>query len=253
MIQNARAKTILLLSVFTALLLSGCGSKDQPELSVTLPPDTDSPCDITEEQTEQSVKIAGEIVFVDDTDPFSRYADLEFHNCRIGIMIESTELDTWTPEEKATFTKGAHVIAQGMLDSFPMPARPDEFQLIVELEAPLQSLSALPSPADREDDPSLPDLQGDACWFSDDKLRTPIQVVGEITEMDDSAAAGVYAELKQGNCLVRLWVERNRWETWDEKAQAYLDPGSDVVVDGILTTVLGEHVVDLSYSPRPND
>jgi hypothetical protein len=193
MIQNTQTKTILLLSVFTALLLSGCGSKDQPELSVTLPPDTDSPCDITEEHTEQSVKIAGEIVFVDDTDPFSRYADLEFHNCRIGIMIESTELDTWTPEEKATFTKGAHVIAQGMLDSFPMPARPDEFQLIVELEAPLQSLSALPSPADREDDPSLPDLQGDACWFSDDELRTPIQVVGEITEIDDSAAAGVYA------------------------------------------------------------
>jgi len=253
MIQNTQAKTIILLLMFTALLLSGCGSKDQPELSVTLPPDTDSPCDITEEYTEQSVKIAGEIVFVDDTDPFSRYADLEFNNCRIGIMIESTELDTWTAEEKATFTKGAHVIAQGMLDAFPMPARPDEFQLIVELEAPLQSLSALPSPADREDDPSLPDLQGDACWFSDDELRTPIQVVGEITEMDNSAAAGGYADLNLGNCLVRLWVKRNRWETWDEKAQAYLDPGAEVVVDGILTTVLGEHVVDLSYSPRPND
>lgn len=253
MIQNTQIKTVFLLSVFTALLLSGCGSKDQPELSVTLPPDTDSPCDITEDHTEQSVKIAGEIVFVDDTDPFLRYADLEFNNCRIGIMIETTELDTWTPEEKAAFTIGAHVIAQGMLDTFPMPARPDEFQLIVELDTPLQSLSALPSPAEREDVPSLPVLQGDACWFSGDELRTPVQVVGEITEMDDSAAAGVYAELKQGNCLVRLWIERNRWETWDEKAQAYLDPGSVVVVDGILTTVLGEHVVDLSYSPRPNE
>ncbi len=71
--------------------------------------------------------------------------------------------------------------------------------------------------------------------------------------MDESAAAGVYAELKQGNSLVRLWVERNRWETWDEKAQAYLDPGAEVVVDGILTAGLGEYVVDLSYSPRPND
>ena len=253
MIQNNQTKTIFLLSVFTALLLSGCGSKDQSELSVTFPPDAESPCDITEDHTEQFVKIAGEIVFVDDTDPFTRYADLEFNNCRIGIMIEETELDAWTAEEKTAFSTGAHVIAQGILDSFPMPARPDEFQLIVELEAPLQSLSALPSPADREDDPSLPDLQGDACWFSDDELRTPIQVVGEITEIDESAAAGVYAELKQGNCLVRLWVERNLWETWGEQAQALMDPGSDVVVDGILTKVLGEHVVDLSYSPRPNE
>ena len=253
MIQNTQTKTIILVSVFTALLTSGCGSKDQAELNVTLPPDSESPCDISEDLTEQSVKIAGEIVFVDDTDPFTRYADLEFNNCRIGIMIEETELDAWTAEEKTAFSTGAHVIAQGILDSFPMPARPDEFQLIVELEAPLQSLSALPSPADREDDPSLPDLQGDACWFSDDELRTPIQVVGEITEIDESAAAGVYAELKQGNCLVRLWVERNLWETWGEQAQALMDPGSDVVVDGILTKVLGEHVVDLSYSPRPNE
>ena len=253
MIQNTQTKTIFLLSVFTALLLSGCGSKDQSELSVTFPPDAELPCDITEEHTEQFVKIAGEIVFVDDTDPFTRYADLEFNNCRIGIMIETTELDAWMGEEKAAFTIGTSVIAEGILDSFPMPARPDEFQLIVELEAPLQSLSVLPAPADREDDPPLPALQGAACWFSDDKLLTPIQVVGEITEMDDSAAAGVYAELKQGNCLVRLWVERNRWKTWDEKAQAYLEPGAEVVVDGILTTVLGEHVVDLSYSPRPND
>lgn len=253
MIQNTQAKTVFLLSVFTTILLSGCGSKDQSELSVILPPDTESPCEITEDLIEQFVKIAGEIVFVDDTDPFTRYADLEFNNCRIGIMIETTELDAWTVEEKAAFTKGTSVIAEGVLDSFPMPARPDEFQLIVELEAPLQSLSALPSSADREDDPPLPDLQGEACWFSDDELHTPVQVIGEITGMDDSAAAGVYAELKQGNCLVRLWVERNRWETWDEKAQAYLDPGADVVVDGILTTVLGEHVVDLSYSPRPNE
>ncbi len=114
------------------------------------------------------MKIAGELVFVDDTDPLTRSADLEFNNCRISIMIETTELDGWTAEEKTAFTRGASVIAEGTLDSFPLPARPDEFQLIVELETPLQSLSALPSPGDREDDPSLPDLQGDACWFSDD-------------------------------------------------------------------------------------
>jgi hypothetical protein len=77
-----------------------------------------------------------------------------------------------------------------------------------------------------------------------------VQAEGEITFIDDSRAAGLYAELESGDCIIRLWVDRTRWNTWSADEQALFSVGKPMAVDGILTLVLNEPVVDLSMPPR---
>jgi hypothetical protein len=74
-------------------------------------------------------------------------------------------------------------------------------------------------------------------------------IEGPIIAVDDNAAAGVAAELEAQGCQVRLWVERVYWDEWPAEAQARFAVGEIVAVEGTLTNVLGEAVIDISDPP----
>jgi len=241
-----RTDVIFLCAV--SLVISACGSARTTGPEVSLPPDVESPCDLTEERVGQSVEVGGEIAFVDDTDPGWLYADLEAANCRVGITVETSTHRAWSEDQQATFSVGAQIVVQGNLASYPMPARPDEYQLIVELDFPPQALNEIPALAGTEI-PSLMPLLGTECDLSQIETLTEVRMQGEITFVDDTAAAGLYAELNRDGCSVRLWVERTRWDTWSTQEQTLFTVGEMVAVEGILTIVLHEPFVDLSFPP----
>jgi hypothetical protein len=231
-----------------AVTLSACGLKGKPGPDVILPSGMDSPCDLAEEQVGQQVEVGGEIAFVDDVDPEWLYADLEAEGCRVGIAVLKRTHRTWDEEQQATFTVGAQIQVQGRLASYPMPARPDELQMIVELDFPPQALSEIPALLGT-DAPSLMPLIGMACDLSHVEHLAELSIEGEIILVDDTAAAGLYAEFDRDGCSVRLWVERTRWDTWSAGEQSLYAAGETVVVEGILTDVLHEPVLDLSIPP----
>jgi len=208
----------------------------------------DSPCELKEDQLGQRVEVGGVVAFVDDADPRWLYADLEADGCRVGITVESRTHRAWSEAEQATFTVGAQIVVGGYLASYPMPARPDEYQLIVELEAPPQALAQIPALAGTEM-PSLAPLLGMECDLSHVAYLDDLRVEGEIIFVDDRAAAGLYAELDQDGCSVRIWVERTRWDTWSAAEQGLFSVGETVVLEGILTDVLHEPFLDLSIPP----
>lgn len=246
-------KPFMILACLCAAILvpSACGPRGIGGLEITLPPGVDNPCELTEDQVGQRVQVGGVVAFVDDVDPEWLYADLEADGCRVGITVETRTHQTWNEVEQATFTVGAQIVVQGYLASYPMPARPDEYQLIVELEAPPQALAQIPALAGTEV-PSLAPLIGTACDLSHVDYLDDLRVEGEIVFVDDNAAAGLYAELDQDGCSVRIWVERTRWDTWSAAEQALFYVGETVALEGILTDVLHEPFLDLSLPPvRP--
>jgi hypothetical protein len=232
-----------------ALVLAACGSKSQ---AFELPAGVASVCEISADEAGQVVEVGGEIVFVDDTNPSAYYADLEYGDCRVGIVAEPSTWSGWTEEERSRFSVGAKVVASGLLAQSPMPARPDEYQLVVELHRPLHPAGEIPALAGREVQPSLPPITEPACEYMEVDFSMDLEMFGKIIVYDDEAAAGIYAELDNGYCVTRLWVERTRWEDWSQEERALFNLGSDVAVEGILTPVLDEPVLDLSLPPRPN-
>ena len=235
------------------LLLSACTNppSQQPEYA-----DEDSyhysPCSLSTEMVGQSVKAVGEIAFVDDTDPEGIYADLEEESCRVGIWVSMEQLQGWTDNIEDNFIIGAKIAVAGLLTEVPMPARPEDKQLVIELSS-LPRLLGTPAYIDSESSEiALPPLDKPAYRFSEDDLWQDIRVSGTVTFVDDSKAAGLYAEMKKEDHVLRLWIERTRWNTWNEDEQADFSAGKSVVIDGILTLVLNEPVVDLSVPPHPN-
>jgi len=227
------SRTDVFIFCAVTLVISACGPARTTGPEVSLPPDVESPCDLTQERVGQKVEVGGEIAFVDDTDPGWLYADLEAANCRVGITVETSTHRGWSEDQQATFTVGAQIVVQGILASYPMPARSDEYQLIVELDFPPQALSEIPALAGTEL-PSLMPLLGTECDLSQIEALTDVQMQGEIAFVDDTAAAGLYAELDRDGCSVRLWVERTRWDTWSAQEQALFTMGEMVAVEGIL-------------------
>jgi hypothetical protein len=249
MSNYSKASHIISGLMLAALLaLTACGSRSNLGQDIPLPPDVETPCDLTDERVGQRVEVGGEVAFVDDVDPEWLYADLEADGCRVGITIEKRTYRGWSETQQATFTRGAQIVVQGLLASYPMPARPDEFQLIVELDAAPQALSEIPDLAGTEESSLVP-LIGTECDLSHVEYWTDMRVQGEIILVDDSAAAGLYAELDRGDCSVRLWVERTRWDTLTTEEQSQLSAGKIVDVEGILTEVLYEPFLDLSFPP----
>ncbi|MFC1913575.1 hypothetical protein ACFLX7_05245 [Chloroflexota bacterium] len=235
------------------LVLSACATppSQQPEYA-----DEDSyhysPCSLSTEMVGQSVKAVGEIAFVDNTDPDGVYADLEEDSCRVGIWVSMEQLQEWTESMEGNFVIGAKIAVAGLLTEVPMPARPEDKQLVIELSSLPRLLGTPAYIGPESSEIALPPLDKPAYRFNEDDLWQDIRVAGIITFVDDSKAAGLYAEMDREDHVLRLWVERTRWNTWDEDGQADFSAGKSVVVDGILTLVLNEPVVDLSVPPHPN-
>jgi len=208
----------------------------------TLPEGTPSPCDINDALVGTTVTSGGDIAFVDDTDTEGYYADLERDGCRVGIFVDTPTYAAWNPEDQAGFEVGATIVATGFLESVPFPFREDEFQLVIALSAPPDVI--VPSPVVLPNE--LPPLLGPPCDLSGYAPRDQVALDGMIAFVDDGAAAGIYGELESGGCRVRVWVERARYDVWPGEAQSLMAVGTAVSIDGILTIVLGEPVVDLS-------
>ncbi|HEY90999.1 MAG TPA: hypothetical protein G4O07_04110, partial [Dehalococcoidia bacterium] len=140
---------------------------------------------------------------------------------------------------------GAQVVVSGRLTEQPLPARPGEKQLVIELTSAPRLLGP-PLDTDLWEGPMLPPLQGPACSISESKLWQEETFTGVIRFVDDSKAAGIYGELEADGCYMRLWIERTRWDTWNTGEKQKFSTGSEVRVFGIITEVPGEPTLDLS-------
>jgi hypothetical protein len=207
-----------------------------------------SPCDLKEGQVGQVVSVSGIVAFVDDTVPGIYYADLEAGGCRVGITSNTAEMQHWNDEQQAAFEVGADITATGMLVSAPLPDRPEEDQLVIELR--------IPPEVHHEGDPMAGEQHqppGELCQVTG-RVGETITASGEITFVDGSEAAGVYAEMKsESGCFYKLWVERRFWEQWKASAQAEFSTGTVLDVEGIMTIVLGEQTIDISEPPIPSE
>jgi hypothetical protein len=203
-----------------------------------------SPCELQENQVGQVASASGIVEFVDDTGSGIYYADLAAGGCRVGITATVNEMQTWNPDQQAVFEVGADVTVTGMLISAPLPDRPDEYQLVIELR--------IPPEVHHEGDPQAGEQHqppGELCEVSG-QVGEMVRVSGEISYVDGSAAAGVYVEMKSASgCYFKLWVERRFWDQWDQTAQAFFTEGAVLDVEGLLTVVLGEQTIDISEPP----
>lgn len=232
-------KNPLLLCLLAVVLLSGCSSK----LAGIDFKDALSPCEIEEKQIGGRVKVGGLVEFVDQTTPDGWYADLERERCRIGIWIPAESLDEWKPANPDAYQEGAVLIVEGYLSSQPLPDRPEEFQLIVELDQPPQELV----PGEEGAAQTSHDLP--ACEYGALKPGQSAAGEGTVLVVDASAAAGVYLELEEGGCFKRVWVESRFFEKWTSTEQNILKTGNQIVVSGIYTEVRGEPTIDISDPP----
>lgn len=232
------------LYILAVLLLVLCGCS--PDLSGIDFGDADAPCDLSDQNLGERVKVGGLLEFVDTSVPDGWYADLERDDCRIGVWVAEADFKNWQPEDPETYREGAVVIAEGFLTLQPLPDRPEEFQLIIEVDQTLVQLEEVPD-QEYEPDHDLP-----ACVFEDLTTGEDVQSAGTILLMDDSAAAGVYLELDVGGCFQRLWVESRFYDEWSDTEKSRLEPGTKISLVGIYTIVRGEPTIDISEPPRLN-
>ena len=232
--------TILLCTLLCVLLITACGS------SLELPDGVLTPCDVETEPLGSIVEVGGEIRFIDDSFPDELYADLEADGCRIGLTVKTGTMQSWGAEAEDALQMGAQLVIRGRLDEIPLPARPDEFQFVVALEEPPQLLNEAALAEQPESETSLAPLQGPACDLSDYESGEMITLEGQLIAVDESAAAGIAGELVSDGCHVRLWVERRFWDEWTETEKVRFASGGDIQVDGLLTYVLNEAVVDIA-------
>jgi len=132
-----------------------------------------------------------------------------------------------------------------------MLARPNDKQLVIELNSPPRLLGMAPPIDDVVGDYAMPTLDRPAYEFNKEDFWRDIRVSGIITFVDDSRAAGLYGELENENRIIRLWIERKRWNSWSTEERSNFEVGKSVIIDGILTLVLNEPTVDLSLPPHP--
>ena len=243
--MKSQIKPTLYLTLFLLIIISaaGCGGGDNKTSSDSL-----TPCNLDFDQVGEYVQVEGTTMFVDDTAPDELYADLEFNDCRVGISISKATFEKWSEEEQKAFNVDSKIIVTGYLESVPMPFSPDEEQLIIYLDTAPEILDGAEAKPIK-----LEDTVGDPCLFSTEMVGKDVSAVGKIIFVDDSTAAGLYAEMESGDCVYRLWVERTRWNTWSEEEQEAYSPGSAVEVYGILTIVLNEQNIDLSVPPKLED
>jgi len=238
--------------MFVALvtILTACDQEALPEKETTVNAfDAYSPCLLTNAMVGTIVRAAGEVAFVDDTDHEGIYFDLEANDCRVGIWVERDRLYDWNTTEENYFIIGATMVVEGQLTLVPMPARPDDKQLVIELDSPPRLLGTVPTIDEVNGDYAMPPLDKPSYIFNEQDLWRDIRVRGVITFVDDSKAAGLYGELENENRIIRLWIERTRWNGWSMEEQENFEVGKSVIIDGILTLVLNEPVVDLSVPP----
>ncbi|MFC1934759.1 hypothetical protein ACFLXZ_00385 [Chloroflexota bacterium] len=234
------------------VILSACDQRATSEEEITENTFNNySPCLLTNAMVGTVVRAAGEVAFVDDTEHEGQYIDLEADDCRVGIWVERDRLFDWNAAEEGYFIIGAALLVEGQLTLVPMPARPDDKQLVIELSLPPRLLGMAPPIDDVVGDYVMPSLDKPAYEFNKEALWRDIRIPGIITFVDDSRSAGLYGELENENRIVRLWIERKRWNSWSMEECDNFEVGKSVIIDGILTLVLNEPTVDLS-SPPPS-
>lgn len=232
----------MITAICVLILLTICSCSGKTGARIELPDGVLSPCDLREEQVGEHIVVGGEIAFVDDTEPDALYADLEIGNCRVGISVFNRDFQSWSNAEQDSISIESQIVVEGRLSSFPMPARPDEYQLVVEVSTPPQILSQAAAQ-------SAEAVRDDLCRFPEQLMGEDIASQGILLIADDSAGAGIYGELDTGNCVAKLWIERTRWDTWKVEEQLLFSEGNEINVVGILTDVLHEHTIDLSLPP----
>jgi hypothetical protein len=239
------SKPFLLITLVSTLSLLLAGCAPAPDL----PQGVDTPCDLESKPLGSQVQVGGQIEFLDDSLPNELYADLEAEGCRVGIILTTAQLELWGIDARS-LQRGAQLLVQGQLTEAPLPARPDEFQLIVELDSAPQTLNEAQLASQPEVESALAPLSGPTCDFSSNEVLQPLLVSGELLQVDQSAAAGVAAELERQGCHVRLWVERRYWDEWPQADRDQFSSGQSISVEGLLTYVLGEAVIDIADPPQ---
>ena len=235
-------KFAILLFLLALIFLSGCSST----LAGVDFGDALSPCDIDEEDIGDRLTLGGLVEIVDSTAPDGWYAALERESCRVGIWIPIESLETWKPANPDTYKEGAVLIIEGYLSSQPLPNRPEEYQLIVELDHPPQELLPV------EDKEPQSSSEFPPCGYGDLEIGESVIGEGSVLLVDISAAAGVYLELEEEGCFKRVWVESRFFEQWTKSEQNLLKAGNFLTVQGIYTEVRGEPTIDISEPPTTN-
>jgi hypothetical protein len=226
------------------ILIAACGPKFE------LPEGVLSPCDVEREPVGSQVQVGGEIHFVDDTIPGELYGDLEAEGCRVGVIAQGAQLDNWRAQLQKAFRMNAQMVATGRLEQVPLPAHPDQLQYVIFLASPPSLLNESTLSDQEADERTMPPLSGPACDLSSYDRMEMVEIQGKIVTVNDNAAAGVAIELNDQGCHVRLWVERVYWDEWPAEAQARFVVGEFIAVEGRLTNVLGEMVIDISDPPH---
>jgi hypothetical protein len=227
---------ILVIGIF---LLVGCTAN----LSGVDFGEAESPCELTEDMVGEFRQVGGVLEFVDTTAPDGWYADLEREGCRVGIWVTAADLRDWQSNTPEAFQEGAVVVFEGYLTSQPLPARPEEYQLILEVSQPPQDLIESENGIDTTSS-DLPE-----CDFPDLESGDQAMAAGTILLLDDSASAGVYLEIDDGGCLKRVWAERRFYDTWSKEEKDRLMPGNVIRAEGLYTVVRGQATVDISEPP----
>jgi len=228
----------LVLSSISLFLLAACGAASSAGSGLT-------PCELDPKDVGQSLGVSGLLAFLDDSQSDVIYADLENDGCRVGIVVERVQFETWKHELQAGFGLDADLTVQGVLTEEGLPARPDEMQLILALSGP----PIMHSPGSGG---GLADVDGESCYCdcSDMVVGDTASVRGVVTRVETDAEAGVYAELETvEDCLHRLWVEERFWESWTQEERALFSSGEEIALEGLLTLVLGQLTIDIALPP----
>ncbi len=86
------------------------------------------------------------------------------------------------------------------------------------------------------------------CGITMEKVGQDVKVIGEITFIDLENPEGVYAELKEDNCRLAIWINQEEWESWTDETKTILKIGVKVIAEGKLQSFEGNLIIDL-FSP----
>lgn len=195
----------------------------------------ESPCDLTLERTGEEVKVAGQIVFVEDSLRAGIFAKLSQTNCTVGLFVDRDYWNNWNDDHRVLFTVGAWVESEGYLGAYLG-------ELEVQITSPLVAMDGTQVAG-----PAL--IHMTPCEITSGNVGDSVRLSGYISFIDYSDPNGQFAELDGDGCRAGLWVDLEEILAWPADAQALFQVSASVIVEGTLTSFDGEMILELNIPP----
>ncbi len=195
----------------------------------------ESPCNLSLERVGERVKVAGQIIFVEDSLPAGIFAKLSQTDCTVGLFVDREYWNNWDEDDRVLFAVGAWVEAEGYLGAYLA-------ELEVQMTSPLSAMEGYQVAA-----PAL--IHMTPCDITSGDVGDLVRLSGYISFMDYSDPNGQFAELDGKGCRAGLWADREEILAWSTEAQSLFQVSSSVIVEGVLTTFDGKMIVELVVPP----